>query len=141
VEISLVKIRDHGINLECPICGTKTKPDATECPECGEILEDVLVLEEESGSGRISKWTFRIGLIIFLLGFLVTIYSFLHDGLGLHGIESFFPGYNKYSVFGQYNWLVVYSGVGIMIPGIILIVLSFLVNRWTGRRKNIIEAD
>jgi hypothetical protein len=130
----LVKVKDLGEDVECPICGTKTSPNETECPECGEILEDVLVLEAESG-GRMSRVGFRIGLMIFLLGFLIMIYSFLHDGLGTHGVPSFVPGYDAYNVFGPYNYLVVYAGTGVMIPGIVIMLLAFVVGRIRSHSK------
>jgi hypothetical protein len=70
---------------------------------------------------------------------MIMMYSFLHDGLGLHEIPSFFPGYEAYGVFGPLNWLVVYAGIGVMVPGVIIMVISFVINRFRTGKKTAIE--
>lgn len=130
----MVKVKDLGEQVECPICGTQTKPDATECPECGEILEDVLVIEEQGG-GRASRMLFRIGLIVFLIGFFLLIYSPLHDGLGRHGVPTFIGGYEAYNIFGPLNWQLVWIGTWVLIPGIIIVAISLVVAIFGRRAK------
>ena len=81
------------------------------------------------------KWLWRVGLILFLLGFLVMIYSPMHDALGLHGIQSFVPGYEQYHAFGPYNWMVVEGGTGVLVPGIICMLTAWVVTRWRSRKR------
>jgi predicted nucleic acid-binding Zn ribbon protein len=95
----------------CPTCNETVPPDATECPSCGESLEDSVVKKKKT---NVPFW---VGLILIILGGPgISLGSWLHDLLRIP------IGGDAFDVFGWLNRLVAAVGLIMMLVGMALLV-------------------
>lgn len=110
----------------CPICRAPTPPDATECPNCGEVLTASPSASEAADERAKPKAALRerfllyAGIALLLLGGPgIALGSWLHDVLHISYLN-----YNSFDVFGPMNRLVLGIGLIVMIVGVVFLILS-----------------
>ena len=96
----------------CPTCNEPVPPDATECPSCGESLEDSAVKAKKR-----TNVPFWVGLVLIILGGPgIAVGSWLHDLLRIP------IGGDAFDVFGWLNRLVAAVGLIMSLVGMALLV-------------------
>ncbi len=115
----------------CSICGSELPPDASECPRCGEALQEPQTgagpapPTEERVPGRREKILYYAGIALILLGGPgIALGSWLHDVLRISYLN-----YNAFNVFGPVNQLVLAVGLMVMIVGTVFLLLSLRLSR------------
>lgn len=143
-------VESQALLAECPTCKAVVPLEATECPRCGELFEDmsetgavaVAAAAEEVGSpeagstpraGFREKFLFYAGIFMILLGGPgIALGSWLHDVLRIP-----FEDYRAFDVFGPVNRLVTAAGLIVLIVGIVLLILSLRFARPTDVEKDL----
>ena len=100
---------------ECPMCSTNVPDGMDECPKCGEPFTPEAL---NAGLEKGSKFLFRSGIILVLIGGCVALGSWLRNIL-----EISIAGNSNFE-FGRTDRLIATIGIIILVVGIILLILS-----------------